>query len=272
MGFARGKRGDFDINNRAPAGGSGLTRERKYLDGLAGLPAMPVASLIYAFSNSSFGSGKLIVCILFAGSILAWTVMLTKHFELRRALKESRWFLDKYRRESHPVALFLRRQRFDASPVFRVYESGCSALGGEVDQRGGGELLSERTIRINRVQMEVVRNAADRMVADQAFLLERKMGWLATAVSASPFLGLLGTVWGVMDAFVDMALKGSAQLSTMAPGISAALLTTVVGLFVALPSSIGYNLLVVRIREITVMMDNFAQEFAASVQRNFLSE
>jgi biopolymer transport protein TolQ len=98
------------------------------------------------------------------------------------------------------------------------------------------------------------------------------MGLLATAVSSAPFLGLLGTVWGVMDAFGGMAVKGSATLSAVAPGISAALLTTVVGLLVALPSAIGYNLLTNQIRRLTVQMDNFAQEFDSAVRRAYFRE
>ena len=97
------------------------------------------------------------------------------------------------------------------------------------------------------------------------------MGLLATAVSAAPFLGLLGTVWGVMDAFSGMADSGSAALSAVAPGISGALLTTIIGLIVALPSMIGYNLLSSKIRHIAVQMDNFSQEFVSRIsnENNF---
>ena len=98
------------------------------------------------------------------------------------------------------------------------------------------------------------------------------MGTVANAVSTCPFLGLLGTVWGVMDAFGGMAVSGAATLSAVAPGISGALLTTIVGLLVAIPSAIGYNVLTNRIRKLHVQMDNFAQEFMSAVQRAYLSE
>jgi biopolymer transport protein TolQ len=151
------------------------------------------------------------------------------------------------------------------------------ALGAELEDRGinatelfmGG--VGEKR-HISEIQMEAVRNVNERNVADQAVLLEGSMGLLATAVSASPFLGLLGTVWGVMDSFGGMAVSGSATLAAVAPGISGALLTTVVGLLVALPSAIGYNLLTNSIRRLTVQMDNFAQEFSADVQRTFCGE
>ncbi len=91
-------------------------------------------------------------------------------------------------------------------------------------------------------------------------------------VSASPLLGLLGTVWGVLDSFTQMALQGVANLSAVAPGIASALLTTVVGLLVAIPSSIGYNMLIAKIRTMAVQMDNYADEFMAQLQRTFIRD
>jgi biopolymer transport protein TolQ len=96
------------------------------------------------------------------------------------------------------------------------------------------------------------------------------MGLLATATSAAPLLGLLGTVWGVMDAFGGMVIAGAAMLSSVAPGISGALLTTVVGLVIAIPSTIGYNILSDRIRRLAVVMDNFAQELVHEIDRHYI--
>jgi biopolymer transport protein TolQ len=118
-------------------------------------------------------------------------------------------------------------------------------------------------------QVGAVRNAAERTLAAQVLLLENSITFLATAASTAPFLGLLGTVWGVMDAFAGMAVTGKPMLSEVAPGISGALLTTVVGLLVALPSSMGYNMLGDRVRRLSVEMDNFAQEFLSDVERHF---
>ena len=101
-----------------------------------------------------------------------------------------------------------------------------------------GAVGSERRC-LHEVQLSGIRNVAERTMADQALLLENSMGLLATAASTAPFLGLLGTVWGVMEAFGGMAVTGTAMLSAVAPGISGALLTTVIGLLVALPSAVG---------------------------------
>jgi biopolymer transport protein TolQ len=130
----------------------------------------------------------------------------------------------------------------------------------------------ENKTSLNLLQLNAVRNAAERQIADQQLGLESKMGFLSTAVSASPLLGLLGTVWGVLDSFTQMALQGSANLSAVAPGIASALLTTVVGLLVAIPSSIGYNMLLAQIRTMAVQMDNYADEFMSQLQRTFIRE
>jgi len=218
-------------------------------------------------------AGKVIIVLLFVGSIFAWTVMLTKYVELRQAAEESRRFLKAFRSEAHPLGVFLRRRRFAASPLYRVYEAGCRALAattGLTADDKGDLLLDAVTKRpLSQQQAVLIQESLERFVADEAMLLEDNMGFLATAVSASPFLGLLGTVWGVMDAFGGMAVTGSATLAAVAPGISGALLTTVVGLLVAIPSSVGYNLLAHRIRRLTVQLDNFAQEFYVEIQRNF---
>jgi biopolymer transport protein ExbB/TolQ len=238
---------------------------------------LPVAGVGFAFRQSNL-AGKAIVLLLFFGSILAWSVMVAKIRELRQARLQTRRFLSAYRREAHPLTLFVKRQRFDASPLHAVYQQACTALGAAFEARGinaddlfmGG--VGHREQQLSAHQLGVVRSVVDRTSADQALLLEGAMGFLATAVSTAPFLGLLGTVWGVMDAFASMTVTGSALLSAVAPGISGALLTTVIGLLVALPSAIGYNALSDRIRRLTVEMDNFSQELMSHLERHYLPE
>jgi len=233
------------------------------------------ADIRQAFLDSNWLSGKLIVLVLIVASVGAWSVMYSKWRDLRRAKRASEGFLAAFRRETHPLALFLGNRRFPDSPLYAVYEAGCVAIGteiGEPELRGlssGVVGTARRSQILTPLQIEVVRRVTERTVADQALMLESGMGWLMIAVSASPMLGLLGTVWGVLDAFGAMAHHGVANLSAVAPGISGALLTTVVGLLVALPSSVGYNVLAGHIRTLAVQMDNFSQEFVAEVQRAF---
>jgi len=234
--------------------------------------SLPMAGVGFVFSQSNF-AGKVIVVLLFGGSIWAWSLMLTKFKALAAARRDSDHFLSAYRVESHPVAMFQSgRARHGLSPLQVIYDRACSALGASLEASsqntddlfaGGG---SPR-VRLSDRHISSVKNAAERTVADQALLLENHMGLLATAASTAPFLGLLGTVWGVMESFGNMASSGPALLSDVAPGISGALLTTVVGLLVALPSSIGYNILSDQIRRLAVLMDNFAQELVGDLER-----
>lgn len=240
----------------------------------ANLFLLPCASIKFAWQESNL-SGIVIVVILFIGSILAWTVMVSKYIEMRHARRNAERFLQLYRKESHPVSLYLRQQGPGVSPLYEVYEKTCRALGVTLEQgvadpedlfMGG---VGNTHPRLSELHVSAVRNVAERTMADQALLLETHMGFLATATTTAPFLGLLGTVWGVMSAFSGMAVTGSAMLSAVAPGISGALLTTVVGLLVALPSAIGYNVLSDQIRRMTVMMDNFSQELMSDVDRYY---
>ncbi|MCK5675530.1 MAG: MotA/TolQ/ExbB proton channel family protein [Verrucomicrobia bacterium] len=205
--------------------------------------------------------------------------MITKGWQLYCAEQATADFLEAFRTDRNPTALFTRREEYAGSPLNTIYKAGCIALGGELQVHGidpddllMGDMTSEAHRRLTLNQLETLRAVVDRNVADEALVLEDQMGLLATAVSAAPFLGLLGTVWGVMDAFNGMAQSGSAALSAVAPGISGALLTTIVGLLVALPSMVGYNLLSSKIRRISVQMDNFAQEYVSAIQNSYVIE
>ncbi len=242
------------------------------------LASMPLADMASAFWSSTV-PGKVIVMILFLGSAGAWTIMWTKGVQLRFASRTTADFLEAFRSESIPTTLYTEGEEYPGTPLNMIYKAGCEALGGELQAHGidpddlsMDDGVAEVHRRLSLNQLETLRSVVDRNVADEALGLEDQMGLLATAVSAAPFLGLLGTVWGVMDAFSGMAQSGSAALSAVAPGISGALLTTIVGLIVALPSMVGYNMLSAHIRRISVQMDNFAQEFIAEIQNTYVIE
>ena len=238
---------------------------------------LPLANFITAFDQSNI-SGKVIVMILVLGSIVAWSTMLYKYIHLRSVKERCERFLKEYHSAEHPAALFNKVQanRHNDTPVREIYFKSCKVLGGILDASDQSSVDLFSSPRVPRVNVsdrmvEAVRSAADRSVATEVLLLENGMDVLAIAGSAAPFMGLLGTVLGVMNSFENMGGASAALLSEVAPGISAALLTTVVGLIVALPSSIGYNLLSSRVRHLTVMMDNFAQELISDIERMYIS-
>ncbi len=236
---------------------------------------MPLADFMFSIRESHV-PGRIIVLLLFIGSIYAWTIMISKFSELSRARTATRRFLLAFRKEKEPTSVFVRRQKFPDSPLYEVYEKTCIALAGELETISGNpdELFMADFDRsrnqLSSHQLETLRNIADRLVSDENLLLENRMNILATAVTTAPFLGLLGTVWGVMSAFAGMAVVGTATLSAVAPGIAAALMTTVMGLLVALPSTVGHNLLIGQISQLQVETSNFLKEFMDKIRNSYL--
>jgi len=234
---------------------------------------LAVGGLYFAFEQSST-PGRVVLFCLFIASIFSWAVMITKIRMIKRAQRQSTHFLDLFRSHRKPLHLYESKLRFEGSPLFAVYRAGCRELtyhmlgSQEVDETFRARL--ETSPRISPSQMRVITAAMERSVGETALKLEDQMILLATAVSGGPFLGLLGTVWGVMETFAGVAEAGSANLAAMAPGVSAALITTVVGLLVAIPAMFGYNFLVTSIRGQIVQMDNFAAELSSEFEHQFV--
>jgi biopolymer transport protein ExbB/TolQ len=234
---------------------------------------LATSGIVFAFENSTL-PGRLILLSLFFASIFSWSVMVTKFRLIRHAQRRREQFLDTFRADRQPLRIYTDRQRFEGAPVFAIYKAGCRELtfqllgSAEVDETFRARL--DIAQRISPAQMRVVTTAMERAVGETALRLESQMILLATAVSGAPFLGLLGTVWGVMETFGDVAAAGSANLAAMAPGVSAALITTVTGLLVAIPAMFGYNYLVTTIRGMIVELDNFAAELASEFEHKYV--
>ena len=234
---------------------------------------------IAIFGKSHLFSGKLFVIVLCIASVYCWSVMVAKGRELKSALNGSRKFKDLYRQdEAKPLGLFLRRMTAPDCPLKTIYMGACMEIAQELESNGedasrmlGAEREHSR-VRLNPYQLTAIRNAAERAIADEALKLEERMGWLATAANTAPLLGLLGTIWGVMDTFAAMGEQGNASIAAVAPGISSALMTTFFALIVAIPSAVGYNALTSRVHTIAVQMDNFADEVMSDIQRAFMRE
>ena len=229
--------------------------------------------LVYAFEHATI-AGKLVLFLLAVASIFSWSIMITKLRVIQFARKQNARFLAAFRQDRQPLRLLEKNARFPGSPVFNVYRAGCQELAfhllgsAEVDETFRARL--EIADKISPAQMGAVNATMERAVGETALELESQMILLATAVSGSPFLGLLGTVWGVMDAFAGVAMANSATLGAMAPGVSGALITTVIALCVAIPAMFGYNFLVTSIRAIIVEMDNFAAELASEFEHKYV--
>jgi biopolymer transport protein TolQ len=234
---------------------------------------MIAAGLVYAFVESTM-EGKLILLTLFLASIFSWSVMVTKFRYLHFARRQSERFSALFRRDRQPLRIYEQGVHFDGSPLYEIYRAGTAELcfqmlgSTEVDETFRARL--DAADKISPAQMRSVQAAMERAVGESALKLESQMIILSTAVSGGPFLGLLGTVWGVMDAFAGIAAAGTANLAAMAPGVSGSLITTVVGLLVAIPAMFGYNFLVTSLRSMLVQADNFAAELSSEIEHRYV--
>ncbi len=229
--------------------------------------------VLYAYQHSDL-MGKAVVLALGCLSVFSWTLILDKMGSLRRSNKLSAHFIQLFN-DNHGSLIRLARETND-SPVSNIYAEGVDRLLGFYEEAMPdvsltADLFTRRgvpraPVKLTPVQLESIEAALDNAVSFQTLQLESGIGYLATVVSLSPFLGLFGTVWGVMMAFCGIAMAGKADFTALAPGVAGALLTTVAGLVVAIPAMISYNQLINMIRRQTVDMDNFAESFIAQLK------
>lgn len=238
--------------------------------------SLPVAGVLWAF-NISDPIGKLIVLILIGASILAWSIMLGKYIELRKVEKADEHFAHVFERQENPLEIYVRGPAHPDSPMAKVYAAACLAVKREFESQASKHHRTLNQIDLSQehlsaLQIDSIRKVAECAVADQILLLETQMSMLGSTYTIAPMLGLFGTVWGISVSFEQMAKQGSANLSEAAPGISSALLTTIVGLVVAIPSAYGCNKLNEKIRFLSIQLENFVDKFTTRLQQSFLYE
>lgn len=234
------------------------------------LGAASQTELVYIWHRAT-PEAKIIIIVLVVFSIFAWSVMAAKAMQMRRAKRLNQYFDAEYRAQPAVLGVHERGVQVEGCPLFSVYQEGCRELVARLKHSP-----VRQQVEVSLKSMEHVKRTLERTVAQQALKLESGLILLAIAVSGAPFLGLLGTVWGVMSAFSGVAQAaaagGRADLASMAPGVAAALITTVAGLLVAIPSMFGYNWLVHTLRVMTVELDNFAQELVSKMETEFLRD
>ena len=224
------------------------------------------SQLTYIWEKATI-EAKVIIGFLAIFSMFAWSVMVSKSLQMRRARRLNDLFMAEFRAQKTVLDIHDRRVQVEGCPLFTVYQEGGVETEARLKQPDGS-----RKQHISLKSMEHIKRTLESTVAREALALESGIILLALAVSGAPFLGLLGTVWGVMDTFAGVAQAGRADLAAMAPGVAAALVTTVAGLLVAIPSMFGYNWLVHNLRVQTVELDNFAQELASKLETEFLKD
>jgi len=198
-----------------------------------------------------------ILGVLVCFSIYSWTVIFAKLGALRGARKANARFLRAFRKASGMEAVMVASEQFRPSPLVAVFDFGYEELERQVKARGSvtNRTAIERTLQLG--------------ISEELAKLERNMNWLATTASVTPFIGLMGTVMGIIKAFQELGQMGSTSLKAVGPGISIALVATAVGLFAAIPAAIFYNYFGGVIREIGARMEDFSLEFMNMAERGF---
>ena len=217
------------------------------------------SNLILSFQHSGL-VGRIIVLLLFAISIISWTVIIIKFRAIRKAERASKQFLRIFRNSSSENVFNLHIKgngKYKFSPIFQVYKQGCEKANSiEGDIADSDLKYIEKTLLSS--------------VSDSFFKLERFLGFLATTAGVSPFIGLLGTVWGILNVFLQVSLQGTASIGTVAPGVAEALITTVAGLVVAIPALVAYNFFSNQLRVLSIETDNFVGEFLSLAERKLV--
>jgi biopolymer transport protein TolQ len=209
--------------------------------------------------------GRAVLLVLLCLSLASWAIILYKSVVLRRAHAQSDTFLQVFRKSSKFSEVNSVCTQLRGSPLVGVFQAGYLEVNQQVRGASGAPAQGKPTVR----SLESLSRSLIRAATVEGTRLDRRLSFLATTASVSPFVGLFGTVWGIMDAFGDIGRMQSANLAVVAPGISEALVTTAMGLVAAIPAAVAFNLFSSRVKVLNAMMDDFALEFLNIVERNF---
>ena len=200
---------------------------------------------------------QIVMLFLFAASVGSWAIILLKRQLLKQAQKQNDGFLQGFWGGWNISEAFTRAADYPHSPVAKTFQATIREL-----RRLGENNKSDDSLR-----NDIVKRTLRRANSNELAALEHSVSWLATVASASPFVGLFGTVWGIMTSFKSIATTGSANLASVAPGISEALIATAIGLAAAIPAAIAYNYLNGKIRAQAQALDAFNQDLLNLLQR-----
>ncbi len=247
-------------------------------------PMLAVNAAVFAIKNATTeGISTVIVLVLL--SLFSWTIIISKFRQLMIARAASKKFFAAYSSTRDPLDIKKRSEEFEGAPAWELYDRGAEEIlyhlknnpvqVKSVAVAGAGDgntdhLARAITTKITPGAFEAVKVVLEEAAAGQAMSLEKGMIVLSTAVAGGPFIGLLGTVWGVMSTFAGIAAAQQASLNAMAPGVAAALVATVTGLLVAIPAMFAYNFMVTTIRHVTQELDGFATRYANQIEHTYV--
>jgi biopolymer transport protein TolQ len=210
--------------------------------------------------------GKFVLALLLGMSIVSWTIIVGKGVRFRRARRETEEFVEVFRRSTRFSEVNEAASQLTASPLVGLFHAGYVEIDAQV--KAGRAAGADQTGYLVK-SLSAVERSLRRGLGVELQALSRGTAFLATTAAASPFIGLFGTVWGIMVAFSDIGASGSTSLVAVAPGIAEALINTAAGLFAAIPALVGYNYFGQRIRQARSEMEDFILDLLNLTERNF---
>ncbi|HZX09884.1 MAG TPA: protein TolQ [Acidobacteriota bacterium] len=201
----------------------------------------------------------IVLIVLLFFSVFSWAIIYYKRKTFKAAEKESEKFMSIFKKSRNLAEVNNASQKYKASPLSSLFQSGFKTLAYIKKSNPESSISLENLESINRSLIKASNKEVNRF--------EKMMSFLATTGSVTPFIGLFGTVWGIMDSFIGIGVKGSASLVTVAPGIAEALVATALGLFAAIPAVIAYNHFLQKIKEMVSDMEDFSIEFISITER-----
>lgn len=221
---------------------------------------------------------QLVLALLLLMSAVCWAIIAVKYFAVRGAQKESLRFLDLFWNSRSMETVFEASEKGRPSPLSSIFRAGYVELVKVLNKRetAGNKKKNSEARSLSPLEagggLENVSRSLKRAQTHELTMLQSLLPFLATTGSTAPFIGLFGTVWGIMNTFMNIHAKGATNIGVVAPGIAEALIATAVGLFAAIPAVVFYNFFVTRVRQISSSMENFSADFLNIVKRNFFSE
>ena len=213
-------------------------------------PASHNGDFVYLIQHASLVV-KLVLLLLLSFSIVSWAIIIFKLMEYSRARRKSQAFLDFFKKNKNFSEIHAAKGLYGNNPLGEIFRFGYREI---AQQTGSGQ-------KLDKIDLDSLHRALLRASTQEISRLERLNGFLATCASATPFIGLFGTVWGIMTSFQQIGVQMNANLATVAPGIAEALIATALGLFAAIPAVVFYNLLLSKLRVLIAMMEDFVLEF-----------
>ena len=211
---------------------------------------------------------KFVLLLLFFFSLTSWTITFTKLRLLKKFRDENERFLELFSSSREIGKVYLEAKIFGFSPLAKIFRAGYAELNRSKMLQGNPDEM--RVFQSRQPIVDNVERAVKRVSSTQSARLERGLTFLATTGNTSPFIGLFGTVWGIMSSFSSIGMKGSASLGVVAPGIAEALIATAAGLAAAIPAVVAFNYFNRRIRASQIEMGNFISEFMVLLERGLV--